>query len=173
MNNRSYFRNLVLSAGGDAFMILTSVFMVLLVTANFQSPCPQKSFEEEYQQSKEEIKRLKKEVEQAKNRLEQAENRLQEFGMSLTQTATGSQTQMGSGTTRVYYRSEGDIMIETSNRTFSVSKDRLTDRLAELESSKVILLAEPGVTFEETVQLMDDVRSTLPEATTSIGTLKK
>jgi hypothetical protein len=175
--DQSRLQGLVIGAGGDAFIILTAIFAVLLVTANFQAS----SSEDPSAPSKEELKQkadeLSQEARQLKSKLSQARSRLKELGIKLS----GSSSPTASENTPIYLylrqqggQQAGDLVVEKKGeRARSVRQGELAGALQELGGRAVVLLAEPGVPSGKVTQIVDRVKDALPEASTSLGTLKK
>lgn len=159
MNDRSNLRSLVIGAGGDAFIILTAIFAVLLVTANFQ-PSGGPSRQE-----------LKEQKEKLKKRLEAAEGRLKELGIELTGSSQGKSP--SDEAVYIYLRSGGKIVVEKGAATRSATEETLPQKLGQLGGSKMVLLAEPGVPSGRVTRLVSKAKGALPEASTSLGTLEK
>lgn len=158
-------RHLVIGAGGDAFLILSTIFAVLLVTANFQ---PSAS---ENPQSQETTKELKKELSVAKKRLQSLRKRLREMDISLTGSSSGPPST--EKPVYVYLERENGIVVEKGKETRSVKEDRLQSTLQSLQSEKVIILAKPEVASGRVTRLVGQVKNALPDASTSLGTLKQ
>lgn len=178
MNNQdqSRLQGLVIGAGGDAFIILTAIFAVLLVTANFQASSPEDSSEFSKEELKQKTKNLSQETRQLKSRLSRAKSRLKELGIKLS--GSSSKTAPKNNPIYVYLRQQGgqqaaDLVLEKGERTRSVHQGELAGVLQKLGGRSVVLLAEPGVPSGTVTQIVDLVKGALPEASTSLGTLKK
>jgi len=159
MNDRSNLRSLVIGAGGDAFIILTAIFAVLLVTANFQ-PSGKPSRQE-----------LKKQNEKLEKKLQAAQKRLKELGIELTGSSSGGSPSKEA--IYVYVRSGGEIVVEKGATTRSATGETLPETLNQLGGSKMVLLAEPGVPSGRITRLVSKAKGALPGASTSLGTLEK
>lgn len=193
--NQSRLSGLILSAGGDSFIILSAIFAVLLVTANFQTSSPesqsgpskkelkQKSREltrktEELRQKKQ---KLAQKTRQLKSELSQAKSRLKELGIELSGSSSGAAPEntpiyvylRQGGSRQAGGQEAGDLVVEKGGQAQSVRQGELAGVLQELGGQSVVLLAEPGVPSGTVTRLVDQVKGALPEASTSLGTLKK
>jgi cytoskeletal protein RodZ len=174
--DQSRLQGLVIGAGGDAFIILTAIFAVLLVTANFQPSSPEDPSEPSKEKLKQKTKELSRQTRQLKSKLRRAKSRVKELSIKLS----GSSSPAASENTPIYVylrqqggRKAGDLVVEKGERARSVRQGKLGGALRELGGRSVVLLAEPGVPSGTVTQIVDRVKGALPEASTSLGTLKK
>lgn len=174
--DQSRLQGLVIGAGGDAFIILTAIFAVLLVTANFQTSSPEVPSEPSKEELKQKTKELSREARQLKSKLSRAKSRLKELSIKLS----GSSSPAASENTPIYVylrqrggQQAGDLVVEKGEQARSIREGELAGVLQELGGQSVVLLAEPGVPSGTVTQIVDRVKGALPEASTSLGTLKK
>lgn len=174
--DQSRLQGLVIGAGGDAFIILTAVFAVLLVTANFQASAPEDPSEPSKEELEAKAEELSKETQQLRSKLSRAKSRLKELSIKLSGPSSSATSE--STPIYVYLRQQGgpqagDLVVEKGERAQSVRQGELTGALRGMGGQSVVLLAEPGVPSGKVTQVVDRVKSALPEASTSLGTLKK
>lgn len=178
MNSTPNIRSLALLGGGDAFVILTAVFAVVMVKANFEpSGKPtQTSQKAKVQKAKVEklkakAEKLKKEKQEQRRKLKAASAKLEQLGIELTSSASG-ETTSSDGAIYVYVRSGGEIIVEKDGTAQGVTEEDLGGTLRRLGGSKVVLLPEPEVSSGRAMDLLDVAKGALPDASTSVGTLK-
>jgi hypothetical protein len=169
MNGRKSLRNLVLGAGGDAFVLVTSICLVLLVSANFESPASGGEGAKDLQNK---VKDLKAKVAKLQSRLQQVQD------MDLAGTNSGASLPPDRSSAHVYLRKEylrkgGELVVEAGEETRRVSPGGLPEALRSIGRDRVILYAEAGVTFGRALELMDAVKSKVSGTEVKIATLKK
>lgn len=179
MNSTLNIRSLALLGGGDAFVILTAVFAVVMVKANFQSsgkaaPKPQAEAAKEkvIKKIKKKNQELKKEKQELSRKLKAASAKLDQLGIKLTGSASGAST-TSDGTIYVYVRSGGEIVVEKDGTARRATAEDLASTLSRFGGSKVVLLSEPEVSSGRAMDLLDAAKGALPDASTSLGTLKE
>ena len=178
-HDRSRLQGLVIGAGGDAFIILTAIFAVLLVTVNFQASSPENPSEPSKEELKQKIEELKQKVKetsqeagQLKSKLRRAKSRVKDLSIKLSGPSSPAAPE--NTPIYVYLRQQGgDLVVEKGEQARSVRQGKLGGALRELGGRSVVLLAEPGVPSGTVTQIVDRVKGALPEASTSLGTLKK
>jgi len=173
MNSTPNIRSLALLGGGDAFVILTTVFAVVTVKANFEpSGKPtQTSQKAKVEKLKAKAEKLKKEKQKQRRKLQAASARLEQLGIELTGSASG-ETATSDGAIYVYVRSGGEIVVEKDGTAQGATEEDLGGTLRRLGGSKVVLLPEPEVSSGRAMDLLDVAKGALPDASTSVGTLK-
>jgi hypothetical protein len=165
-------------------VILTAVFAVVMVKANFEpsgkaTPKPQEETAEEVvkkirkknQGLKKKNQELKKEKQKQRRKLQAASARLEQLGIELTGSGSG-ETATSDGAIYVYVRSGGGIVVEKDGTAQGATEEDLGGTLSRLGGSKVVLLPEPEVSSGRAMELLDVAKGALPDATTSVGTLK-
>jgi uncharacterized ion transporter superfamily protein YfcC len=173
MNSTPNIRSLALLGGGDAFVILTAVFAVVMVKANFEpSGKPtQTSQKAKVEKLKAKAEKLKKEKQEQRRKLKAASAKLEQLGIELTGSASG-ETTSSDGAIYVYVRSGGEIVVEKDGTAQGATEEDLGGTLRRLGGSKVVLLPEPEVSSGRAMDLLDVAKGALPDASTSVGTLK-
>ena len=173
MNSTPNIRSLALLGGGDAFVILTAVFAVVMVKANFEpsGKPPQTSQKAKVEKLKAKAEKLKKEKQKQRRKLQAASARLEQLGIELTGSASG-ETTSSDGAIYVYVRSGGEIVVEKDGTAQGATEEDLGGTLRQLGGSKVVLLPEPEVSSGRAMDLLDVAKGALPDASTSVGTLK-
>jgi uncharacterized ion transporter superfamily protein YfcC len=173
MNSTPNIRSLALLGGGDAFVILTTVFAVVTVKANFEpSGKPtQTSQKAKVEKLKAKAEKLKKEKQKQRRKLQAASARLEQLGIELTGSASG-ETATSDGAIYVYVRSGGETVVEKDGTAQGATEEDLGGTLRRLGGSKVVLLPEPEVSSGRAMDLLDVAKGALPDASTSVGTLK-
>ena len=173
MNSTPNIRSLALLGGGDAFVILTTVFAVVTVKANFEpSGKPtQTSQKAKVEKLKAKAEKLKKEKQEQRRKLKAASAKLEQLGIELTGSASG-ETTSSDGAIYVYVRSGGEIVVEKDGTAQGATEEDLGGTLRRLGGSKVVLLPEPEVSSGRAMELLDVAKGALPDASTSVGTLK-
>jgi len=173
MNSTPNIRSLALLGGGDAFVILTAVFAVVMVKANFEpSGKPtQTSQKAKVEKLKAKAEKLKKEKQKQRRKLKAASAKLEQLGIELTGSASG-ETTSSDGAIYVYVRSGGEIVVEKDGTAQGATEEDLGGTLRRLGGSKVVLLPEPEVSSGRAMDLLDVAKGALPDASTSVGTLK-
>lgn len=173
MNSTPNIRSLALLGGGDAFVILTAVFAVVMVKANFEpSGKPtQTSQKAKVEKLKAKAEKLKKEKQEQRRKLKAASAKLEQLGIELTGSASG-ETTSSDGAIYVYVRSGGEIVVEKGGTAQGATEEDLGGTLRRLGGSKVVLLPEPEVSSGRAMDLLDVAKGALPDASTSVGTLK-
>jgi uncharacterized membrane protein len=173
MNSTPNIRSLALLGGGDAFVILTTVFAVVTVKANFEpSGKPnQTSQKAKVEKLKAKAEKLKKEKQKQRRKLKAASAKLEQLGIELTGSASG-ETTSSNDAIYVYVRSGGEIVVEKDGTAQGATEEDLGGTLRRLGGSKVVLLPEPEVSSGRAMDLLDVAKGALPDASTSVGTLK-
>jgi uncharacterized ion transporter superfamily protein YfcC len=173
MNSTPNIRSLALLGGGDAFVILTTVFAVVTVKANFEpSGKPtQTSQKAKVEKLKAKAEKLKKEKQEQRRKLKAASAKLEQLGIELTGSGSG-ETATSDGAIYVYVRSGGEIVVEKDGTAQGATEEDLGGTLRRLGGSKVVLLPEPEVSSGRAMDLLDVAKGALPDASTSVGTLK-
>lgn len=173
MNSTPNIRSLALLGGGDAFVILTAVFAVVMVKANFESSGKptQTSQKAKVEKLKAKAEKLKKEKQEQRRKLKAAIAKLEQLGIELTGSASG-ETTSSDGAIYVYVRSGGEIVVEKDGTAQGTTEEDLGGMLSRLGGSKVVLLPEPEVSSGRAMDLLDVAKGALPDASTSVGTLK-
>jgi hypothetical protein len=165
MNSTPSIRSLALLGGGDAFIILTALFAVVMVKANFESSKKVKV----HQQGK--VEELKKQNKELNQKLQAASAKLDQLGIQLKGSPKGASTS-SDGAIYLYVRSGGEIVAEKNGKARSVTEEGLPGALRQLGGSKIVLLAEPGVPSGTMTRLLGAAKGAVPGASTSLGTLK-
>ena len=163
MNSTPSIRSLALLGGGDAFIILTALFAVVMVKANFESS------KKAPQQDK--VEELKKQNKKLNQKLQAASAKLEQLGIQLTGSPKAASTS-SDGAIYVYVRAGGEIVAEKNGKARSVTEKGLPGTLRQLGGSKIVLLAEPGVPSGTVTRLVSAAKGAVPGASTSLGTLK-